>query len=113
MELGKRIRKVTCRVGTCGGFIANRMVDVSGAGLLMNDGVLPRTIAEASEGYGMKMGPRSINDWVGLDFCGRERATRARRCPTRSSWMPCTLPGASGRRMARASQVRREAPHAR
>ena len=104
---------MACLISTCDGIIANRIMDVSGAGFLVNDGALPRTVDEASEVYRVKMGPLRINDLVGLDFCGRERAARARRCPTRSSWMPCTLPGASGRRMARASQVRREAAHVR
>ena len=73
MELGKKIKEVTCLVGNCNGFIANRIMGISGAGLLVSDGVLPQAIDEASEDYGMEMGPFRMNDLVGLDLFGRER----------------------------------------
>ena len=58
---------MTCPVGTCNGFIANRIMDVS--------------IDEASEDYGMKMDPFRMNDLVGLDFFGCERANSGAATP--------------------------------
>ena len=40
-----------------------------------------QTIDEASEDYGMKMDPFRMNDLVGLDFFGRERANSGAATP--------------------------------
>lgn len=74
MELGKKIKKVTCLVGNCNGFIANRIMGVSQSDKLMNSGLMPAQVDAASEAYGMKMGPARMGDLVGLDLFGRERA---------------------------------------
>lgn len=75
MAFGNKLKKVTCLVGNCPGFIANRVMGVSGATKLLQSGVLPHEIdAAAEKGYGMKMGPFRMNDLVGLDLFGRERA---------------------------------------
>jgi len=74
MAFGKKLKKVTCLVGNCNGFIANRVMGVSGWSHLINGGLLPHQIDAAAEAYGMKMGPAAMNDLVGLDLFGRERA---------------------------------------
>merc|ERR1719210_2748672 len=74
MAFGQKIKKVTCLVGNCNGFIANRVMFVSGSGKLLDGGILPHQIDEASEAYGMRMGPFRMADLVGLDLFGRERA---------------------------------------
>jgi len=74
MAFGRKIKKVTCLVGNCDGFVANRVMGVSGAAELANTGLLPHQVDAASEAYGMRMGPFRMNDLVGLDLFGRERA---------------------------------------
>jgi 3-hydroxyacyl-CoA dehydrogenase len=74
MAFGKKLKKITCLVGNCDGFIANRVMGVSGAVGLIQDGLMPHQIDGAAEAYGMKMGPFRMNDLVGLDLFGRERA---------------------------------------
>merc|ERR1712190_587023 len=74
MAFGKKIGKVTCLVGNCNGFIANRVMGVAGQGALLKDGLMPHAIDGAAEAYGMKMGPFRMADLVGLDLFGRERA---------------------------------------
>jgi len=75
MAFGVKIKKVTCLVGNCDGFIANRVMGVSGAPALLQGGLMPNQIDGAAEAYGMKMGPMRMNDLVGLDLFGRERAS--------------------------------------
>lgn len=74
MAFGSKLKKVTCLVGNCSGFIANRVMGVSGFGFLLHKGLLPHEIDEAAEAYGMRMGPSRMNDLVGIDLFGRERA---------------------------------------
>lgn len=74
MAFGKKIKKVTCLVGNCDGFVANRIFAVSGAGELLHAGVMPHEIDAAAQAFGMKMGPFQMKDLVGLDLFGRERA---------------------------------------
>eukprot|EP00440_Ansanella_granifera_P004271 gb/GFBE01004632.1/.p1 GENE.gb/GFBE01004632.1/~~gb/GFBE01004632.1/.p1 ORF type:complete len:708 (+),score=213.02 gb/GFBE01004632.1/:1-2124(+) len=81
MAFGTKLKKVTCLVGNCNGFIANRVMGVSGFGELLQGGLLPYQIDEAAEGYGMKMGPARMNDLVGLDLFGRERAKSGQANP--------------------------------
>lgn len=76
MAFGKKIKKVTCLVGCCPGFVANRVMGVSGARQLVQSGCLPSAIDEAAESFGMKMGPFRMYDLVGLDLVGRERERR-------------------------------------
>eukprot|EP00929_Paragymnodinium_shiwhaense_P119188 TRINITY_DN91067_c0_g1_i1.p1 TRINITY_DN91067_c0_g1~~TRINITY_DN91067_c0_g1_i1.p1 ORF type:complete len:706 (+),score=230.41 TRINITY_DN91067_c0_g1_i1:81-2198(+) len=81
MEFGKRLKKVTCLVGNCDGFIANRTMGVSGAGELVADGSMPFEIDAAAEAFGMRMGPFRMQDLVGLDLFGRERANSGKATP--------------------------------
>lgn len=75
MEFGKRIGKVTCLVGNCDGFIANRLMNVSGLVDMLQNGVMPHEIDTAAEAYGMRMGPCRMYDVVGLDLFAREKET--------------------------------------
>ncbi|CAE8693026.1 unnamed protein product [Polarella glacialis] len=81
MAFGQKLKKVTCLVGNCDGFIANRVMGVSGWTGLINGGLLPHQIDQAAESYGMKMGPARMNDLVGLDLFGRERANTGNAKP--------------------------------
>ena len=48
MEPEKKIKKLTCLVGDCNGFIASRIMGVSDSSDLMNEG-MPQAINEAAE----------------------------------------------------------------
>jgi len=74
MAFGVKIKKVTCLVGNCPGFVANRVMGQSGADVLLHRGAAPKDIDAACESFGMKMGPFKMADLVGLDLFGRERA---------------------------------------
>ncbi|CAJ1383251.1 unnamed protein product [Effrenium voratum] len=73
MAFGAKLKKVTCLVGNCPGFIANRVMNVSGWTHLIQGGLLPHQIDAAAEAFGMRMGPTRMMDLVGLDLFGRER----------------------------------------
>lgn len=73
MSFGKRLGKVTCLVGNCPGFVANRVMGVSGWMNVMSEGVFPHEIDAAAEAYGMRMGPCRMWDLVGIDLFARER----------------------------------------
>mmetsp|Transcript_25748 Transcript_25748/g.59546 ORF Transcript_25748/g.59546 Transcript_25748/m.59546 type:complete len:712 (+) Transcript_25748:95-2230(+) len=83
MALGQKIGKVTCLVGNCDWFIANRIIGVSGFSILVNGGLLPHEIDAAAEEYGMRMGPARMADLVGIDLMGRERARKGIAEPTK------------------------------
>merc|ERR550534_574765 len=55
MSFGIKLKKVTCLVGNCNGFIANRVMGVSGWGELLQNGLMPHQVDAASEAYGMRM----------------------------------------------------------
>lgn len=76
MALGKKIGKVTCLVGNCDGFVANRVMGVSGAMEILHNGTMVHEVDAASENFGMKMGPFRMNDLVGIDLFARERAKK-------------------------------------
>merc|ERR1719329_1795455 len=73
MAFGVKIKKVTCLVGNCPGFVANRMMGKSGAGSLLQSGLLPADIDAAAEGFGFRVGTFRMQDIVGIDLGGRER----------------------------------------
>jgi 3-hydroxyacyl-CoA dehydrogenase len=81
MDFGKKIGKVTCLVGNCDGFIANRVMGVAGSRNLIQNGLMPHDVDGAAEAYGMKMGPFRMADLVGLDLFGRERAKSGEAAP--------------------------------
>merc|ERR1719198_656651 len=49
MAFGKKIGKVTCLVGNCNGFIANRVMGVAGSQKLVGGGLMPHAIDAATE----------------------------------------------------------------
>merc|ERR1719210_1601138 len=72
MAFGVKIKKVTCLVGNCPGFVANRVMGVSGSGRLVQKGLLPWEI-DVAENFGFKVGPFRMQDIVGIDLMARER----------------------------------------
>lgn len=81
MLFGKKLKKITCLVGNCPGFIANRIMGVSGADRVLHSGVYPSEIDAAAEAFGMRMGPYRMADLVGIDLFGRERARNGTATP--------------------------------
>jgi len=81
MAFGAKLKKITCLVGNCHGFIANRTMGVSGGMQLLHNGLLPHQIDAAAEAYGMKMGPMRMQDLVGIDLFGRINATSGKAKP--------------------------------
>jgi len=73
MAFGVKIKKVTCLVGNCPGFVANRMMGASGIGKLLQTGMFPWDVDAAAEAFGFRVGPCRMNDIVGLDLFSRER----------------------------------------
>lgn len=73
MAFGVKIKKVTCLVGNCPGFVANRIMGQSQGQKLVQTGLLPWEVDSVSEGFGFKVGPFRMNDIVGIDLFGRER----------------------------------------
>lgn len=73
MAFGVKIKKVTCLVGNCNGFVANRTMSVSGSGLLLHRGTMPYDIDATAEGFGFRVGPFKMQDGVGIDLMARER----------------------------------------
>eukprot|EP00421_Protoceratium_reticulatum_P020327 CAMPEP_0168388074 /NCGR_PEP_ID=MMETSP0228-20121227/16268_1 /TAXON_ID=133427 /ORGANISM="Protoceratium reticulatum, Strain CCCM 535 (=CCMP 1889)" /LENGTH=421 /DNA_ID=CAMNT_0008401319 /DNA_START=65 /DNA_END=1326 /DNA_ORIENTATION=- len=84
MAFGVKLKKVTCLVGNCPGFVANRVMGVSGADVLLHRGGTPQDIDAACEAFGFKMGPFKMADLVGLDLFGRERAQAGLAAPDRN-----------------------------
>lgn len=83
MAFGTKIKKVTCLVGNCPGFVANRLMGVSGSARLLQGGMLPWEIDSASEAFGFKVGPFRMQDIVGLDLMSRERVRAKVADPTK------------------------------
>jgi len=73
MAFGVKIRKVTCLVGNCFGFVANRIMYQMGSYALVARGAWPHDVDAAVEAFGMKMGPFKMGDLTGIDLMGRER----------------------------------------
>merc|ERR1740123_2918894 len=84
MALGVKIKKVTCLVGNCPGFVANRVMGQSGADILLHRGAAPKDVDAACEAFGMKMGPFKMADLVGLDVFGRERVNAKAAIPEKN-----------------------------
>eukprot|EP01062_Namystynia_karyoxenos_P047625 TRINITY_DN35_c1_g1_i1.p2 TRINITY_DN35_c1_g1~~TRINITY_DN35_c1_g1_i1.p2 ORF type:complete len:737 (+),score=271.81 TRINITY_DN35_c1_g1_i1:103-2211(+) len=81
MAFGKKLKKITCLVGNCPGFIANRVMGRSGADKVLHSGALPHEVDAAAEAFGMRMGPFRMADLVGIDLFGRERAKSGQADP--------------------------------
>jgi 3-hydroxyacyl-CoA dehydrogenase/enoyl-CoA hydratase/3-hydroxybutyryl-CoA epimerase/3-hydroxyacyl-CoA dehydrogenase/enoyl-CoA hydratase/3-hydroxybutyryl-CoA epimerase/enoyl-CoA isomerase len=69
VALSRRIGKTPIVVRDCPGFLVNRILFpyINEAMLMLEEGVPPRQIDKAALGFGMPMGPVTLNDLVGLD----------------------------------------------
>jgi 3-hydroxyacyl-CoA dehydrogenase/enoyl-CoA hydratase/3-hydroxybutyryl-CoA epimerase/3-hydroxyacyl-CoA dehydrogenase/enoyl-CoA hydratase/3-hydroxybutyryl-CoA epimerase/enoyl-CoA isomerase len=69
VALAKRINKTPIVVRDCPGFLVNRILFpyMNEAMVLLEEGAKPRDIDKTAEGFGMPMGPITLNDLVGLD----------------------------------------------
>jgi 3-hydroxyacyl-CoA dehydrogenase len=78
MALAGRLRKVPVLVGTCYGFVGNRMYTAYGreAQMLLLEGATPTQVDSAMELFGMAMGPCAVGDLAGLDIGYRARKAR-------------------------------------
>lgn len=79
MKLGKKIGKITATVGTCYGFVGNRMYACYGreANMLLLEGASPKQIDQAMRTWGMAMGPLEVNDMSGIDIAYKARRENA------------------------------------
>jgi 3-hydroxyacyl-CoA dehydrogenase len=70
MAWGKKIGKWVILVGNCRGFVGNRMVSLysAQARAMLEEGLYPSTIDSAATNFGMRIGPLSMSDLVGLDL---------------------------------------------
>src|SRR5262249_6738676 len=81
MGLGRKIGKVPVVVGTCDGFVGNRMLArraVESERLLL-EGALPQQVDAAVTEFGFPMGPFAMSDLAGLDVGWRIRRARGVR----------------------------------
>ena len=70
MAWGKKIGKWVILVGNCEGFVGNRMVGFYGgqARVMVQEGLYPEQVDAAATNFGMRIGPLSMSDLVGLDL---------------------------------------------
>jgi 3-hydroxyacyl-CoA dehydrogenase len=75
MELARRLRKIGVLVGNARGFVGNRMYEpyVRESVFLVEEGTPPTIVDRAMTGFGMAMGPLSVQDLSGLDVGWRIR----------------------------------------
>jgi 3-hydroxyacyl-CoA dehydrogenase len=85
MALARKIGKTAVVAGVCEGFIGNRMVEayLVQAGLLLDEGALPKQVDQAMERWGMAMGPFRMCDLAGNDVGAKIRAARMAADPSR------------------------------
>jgi 3-hydroxyacyl-CoA dehydrogenase/enoyl-CoA hydratase/3-hydroxybutyryl-CoA epimerase/3-hydroxyacyl-CoA dehydrogenase/enoyl-CoA hydratase/3-hydroxybutyryl-CoA epimerase/enoyl-CoA isomerase len=90
VALARRISKTPIVVKDCPGFLVNRCLFpyLNEALVLFEEGVPPRTLDKVATGFGMPMGPITLEDVVGLDtslYAGRviNTAFSDRAVPTR------------------------------
>jgi 3-hydroxyacyl-CoA dehydrogenase len=71
----RRMGKVPVFVGTCHGFVGNRMLNSRNAQIpdLLLEGALPQQIDAAFRAFGWPMGPLQMWDMAGLDIAWRNR----------------------------------------
>jgi 3-hydroxyacyl-CoA dehydrogenase len=69
MNVGKRIQKVPVLVGTCYGFVGNRMLHQRGAEAmaLVNEGASPAEVDRVLTDLGFPMGQFAMSDLAGID----------------------------------------------
>ncbi|XP_053374433.1 peroxisomal bifunctional enzyme-like isoform X3 [Mercenaria mercenaria] len=81
MKLGKTIRKVPVLVGSCTGFVANRMLGPYSqeAQYCVAEGASPGDVDNSLMDYGMPMGTFQVSDLSGVDVGFRIRREAARK----------------------------------
>jgi 3-hydroxyacyl-CoA dehydrogenase len=88
----ERIGKIGIVVGSCDGFVGNRMLlrYRREAELLLEEGALPHHVDAALTAFGVAMGPFAVSDLAGLDIAHRAKLERAKRggVPFRQSRIP-------------------------
>jgi 3-hydroxyacyl-CoA dehydrogenase/enoyl-CoA hydratase/3-hydroxybutyryl-CoA epimerase/3-hydroxyacyl-CoA dehydrogenase/enoyl-CoA hydratase/3-hydroxybutyryl-CoA epimerase/enoyl-CoA isomerase len=90
VALTRRIGKTPIVVRDCPGFLVNRILFpyLNESLVMLEEGVPPRLLDKAATGFGMPVGPVTLNDMVGLDtslYAGRviNTAFADRAAPTR------------------------------
>ncbi|MYN13873.1 3-hydroxyacyl-CoA dehydrogenase [Pusillimonas sp. TS35] len=78
MELGRRLEKVAVLVGSCDGFVGNRMLSkrTRESYFLLQEGATPYQIDRVLQEFGLPMGPFAMADLAGLDVGWRNRQGR-------------------------------------
>jgi 3-hydroxyacyl-CoA dehydrogenase len=82
-ELGRKLGKVSVVVGTCFGFVGNRMLArrTAESERLMLEGARPEQVDKALTDFGFRMGPCAMMDLAGLDIGWRVRKATGKRAP--------------------------------
>ncbi len=83
MALGKQIRKIPVLVGTCDGFVGNRILRARSkqAEALILQGALPQQVDAVWRRFGFPMGVYEMVDMAGLDIGWRIRQERGLKSP--------------------------------
>ncbi|MCG7364106.1 3-hydroxyacyl-CoA dehydrogenase NAD-binding domain-containing protein [Roseomonas sp. ACRSG] len=83
VELGKRLGKVPVVVGSCHGFVGNRMLARRSAQAerLLLEGASPEEVDAALVAFGFRMGPFAMIDLAGLDIGWRTRKATGKTAP--------------------------------
>jgi 3-hydroxyacyl-CoA dehydrogenase len=83
VELGRRLGKVPVVVGSCHGFVGNRMLArrTAQAERLLLEGALPEEVDAALTAFGFRMGPFAMADLAGLDIGWRIRKATGKTAP--------------------------------
>jgi len=83
VEVGRQLKKVPVVVGTCFGFVGNRMLAQRSrqAERLLLEGATPDQVDAALTGFGFRMGPFAMTDLAGLDIGWRVRQATGGRAP--------------------------------
>ncbi|AVJ29208.1 3-hydroxyacyl-CoA dehydrogenase NAD-binding domain-containing protein [Achromobacter spanius] len=78
MEVGRRLGKVAVLVGSCDGFVGNRMLSkrTRESYFLLQEGASPFQIDRVLRDFGLPMGPFAMADLAGLDVGWRNRQSR-------------------------------------
>ena len=90
MAMARRLKKVGVLVGTCDGFVGNRMYHhyTRQAHFLLEEGALPSQVDKVIYDFGFAMGPFAVGDVAGLDVSWRIRQRRAETRPADERYSP-------------------------
>lgn len=83
--VGKTIGKVPVLVGSCHGFVGNRMLSkrTREAYFLLEEGALPQQVDRVFQDFGFPMGPFAMADLAGLDVGWRNRKANLQKLTRR------------------------------